>query len=155
MVLSWIIIDPHFHEDHGSPAPDSAQGTKRVTLCAGEHCPNELCQAGAESTALGSLFQCPPTLWSKHNLCYVLGCLLESCGFTSYCYSTTMVKEHILELETLQASMYVCECNSSKSGWPQKNFFCCFFTKIKDGSVTDLKLCSHLPVHKNLNPKES
>lgn len=37
----------------------------KFTLCAQEHCPTllELCQSGAVTASLGSLFQCSVILW--------------------------------------------------------------------------------------------
>ena len=66
--------------------------------------------------------------------------------------SATVVEEYIQELETMQAGTRMGTIHPSLDGHRQY-FSCCFVTEIKDGAVTDLKLCSHLPVHNNMPPK--
>lgn len=66
--------------------------------------------------------------------------------------SATVVEQYIQEREILQAGVHMHTIHSGLDGHRQY-FSWCFVTEIKDRLVTDLKLCSHLPVHDNVPPK--
>lgn len=64
--------------------------------------------------------------------------------------SATTVGGYIQELKTIQAGTHICTIHPSLDG--HRQYFSCFFvTEMNYRSVTDLKFCSHLPVHGNMS----